>query len=620
MRCFVSTSKLTASCLALALCAGHAATIVVTNLANNGPGTLRSALTNAQNYDVITFAVTGLITNGVAGGLSIRNTLSIVGPGPSLLSITGTNGSRAFIVSNGVTASISGLAFTNCSGWDSVQGYYGGAIYNFGNLSLSNCLFAGCHGHYGGSSPLNNGSTGGTGGSGGAIYNGGTLRVVNCQFLKNAAGGGGPGAAGNAANFTYWTVGGNGGNGGSGGAIYDAGTASFLNSTFGWNGSGGGGVGGVGASGYFDPTLERHVDGPGSGGGNGGDAGDGSAVFSLGGTTFVGCTFFGNTNGAGGTGGNGGAGYMYNWPGAPGGNGGQAGSGTLYCPGAVQMIACTFATNTAGRGGNAGGGGAGANDTSNGPGGNGGNGGSGGNGGNGGGLVGPAANSAFTLQNVLIAQNFAGGAGSPGGGGAGGSGLISGSGGSAGTNGLAGTGPDLCGSFISRGHNLIGVCAGNTGLTNLVLGDIVGTNTTINAKVGALADNSGCVWTCALENASPALDAGDDTLTGAPWLLANDARGFPRLSGSHVDIGAYEHQWAATPVTCSPAFVVGGVQLGVTNIPGTHFTVLGAPSLNTRLTNWTVLGVMSEISSGQFQWTDASYANHSVRFLRLRSP
>ena len=70
---------------------GAAATLVVTNLANNGPGTLRTLLPTAQNGDVVTFAVTGVLTNVVTGGLTISNSLRIVGPGPDLLTITGTN-------------------------------------------------------------------------------------------------------------------------------------------------------------------------------------------------------------------------------------------------------------------------------------------------------------------------------------------------------------------------------------------------------------------------------------------------------------------------------------------------------------------------------------------------
>ena len=42
--------------------------------------------------------------------------------------------------------------------------------------------------------------------------------------------------------------------------------------------------------------------------------------------------------------------------------------------------------------------------------------------------------------------------------------------------------------------------------------------------------------------ASPAIDAGDDAVIGPPDNLTTDQRGLPRLSGAHVDIGAYEVQ------------------------------------------------------------------------------
>jgi CSLREA domain-containing protein len=41
---------------------------------------------------------------------------------------------------------------------------------------------------------------------------------------------------------------------------------------------------------------------------------------------------------------------------------------------------------------------------------------------------------------------------------------------------------------------------------------------------------------------SPAIDAGDDSVTGPPLNLTTDQRSLPRLSGAHVDIGAYEVQ------------------------------------------------------------------------------
>ena len=82
---------------------------------------------------------------------------------------------------------------------------------------------------------------------------------------------------------------------------------------------------------------------------------------------------------------------------------------------------------------------------------------------------------------------------------------------------------------------MIGASNGSTGLTNGSNGNIVGTtNNPVNPRVGALQDNSGPTWTMSLLTGSPALDAGDDALTGT------DQRGFPRPSGARVDIGAFE--------------------------------------------------------------------------------
>ena len=39
---------------------------------------------------------------------------------------------------------------------------------------------------------------------------------------------------------------------------------------------------------------------------------------------------------------------------------------------------------------------------------------------------------------------------------------------------------------------------------------------------------------------SRAIDAGDDSVLGAPLFLIIDQRGEPRFQGPHVDIGAFE--------------------------------------------------------------------------------
>jgi len=86
----------------------------------------------------------------------------------------------------------------------------------------------------------------------------------------------------------------------------------------------------------------------------------------------------------------------------------------------------------------------------------------------------------------------------------------------------------------STGHNLDddGSCF-TTGGSDLL---------NIAPKLAVLGDNGGPTKTMALKPTSPAIDAGDDSLTGPPDNLATDQRGLPRLSGAHVDIGAYEVQ------------------------------------------------------------------------------
>ena len=45
----------------------------------------------------------------------------------------------------------------------------------------------------------------------------------------------------------------------------------------------------------------------------------------------------------------------------------------------------------------------------------------------------------------------------------------------------------------------------------------------------------------ALVPGSPAIDAGDDAVTNAPYKLTTDQRGVARPTGEHVDIGAFEY-------------------------------------------------------------------------------
>lgn len=64
----------------------------------------------------------------------------------------------------------------------------------------------------------------------------------------------------------------------------------------------------------------------------------------------------------------------------------------------------------------------------------------------------------------------------------------------------------------------------------------------------------------------------------------------------------------------------GGAQITFTNAPGANFTALATTNLSLPLSNWTTLGSVTQISSGQYQFTDTQATNTVQRFYRVRSP
>jgi hypothetical protein len=114
----------------------RAATLTVTNAADSGPGTLRQLITSALAGDTINFAVTGTVTL-TSGQLSIGKNLTLSGPGPSLLTLSGNNASRIFQVTAG-TVTLSGLTLTRGRTTGA-----GGAILNSGGtLTVSRCVLS----------------------------------------------------------------------------------------------------------------------------------------------------------------------------------------------------------------------------------------------------------------------------------------------------------------------------------------------------------------------------------------------------------------------------------------------------------------------------------------------
>jgi hypothetical protein len=406
----------------------------------------------------------------------------------------------------------------------------GGGVYNVCAMEMIACTFNANIGGNGGSGGNGgnggSGGNGGFGGHGGGVFNANTISISGCSFNANQSGTGGSGGCSGCGIGGFGGDGGAGGDGGNGGGIYSTNALTMISCTVSGNRSGLGGLGGFGANG-----ISRN----GGFGGIGGNGGNGGGVYGATTLCLTTCTFNSNTSGAGGVGGNGGnAGANYpGGTGGPGGDGGAGGAGGgAYNTGILSLTACTISANA---GGNGGYGGAGGNGSSPGVFGsvtNGGSGGFGGNGGGGGAIADGSGTASATLHNGLFAQNAAGSGGMGGPGGANETGDAFGQ---TGLTGIVGSGHDLSGIFTSLGHNLLGQSGGSTGLIDRLNGDLVGSAAApINPFLGALTNNGGTTWTMALLPDSPAINAGDDSLTGT------DQRGVARQSGAHVDIGAFE--------------------------------------------------------------------------------
>ncbi|MCL4205693.1 MAG: VCBS repeat-containing protein, partial [Pirellulaceae bacterium] len=169
--------------------------VVTTSLdvvdAYDGLTSLREALAYANSHagaDTVAFndSLMGATIVLVQGQLDVSDsigTTTIQGLGADRLTIDGNRASRIFYVHHGVSAIVSGLTVKNGSvagdGWQNS----GGAIFNDGVLTVSDCEFADNF----------------SGGMGGAIYKytSDTLIVDNCVFRRNSAdyGGGAIGSA-----------------------------------------------------------------------------------------------------------------------------------------------------------------------------------------------------------------------------------------------------------------------------------------------------------------------------------------------------------------------------------------------------------------------------------------
>jgi Dockerin type I domain len=442
------------------------------------------------------------------------------------------------------------------AGYSYGTGSYGGGIYNTGTLNLDRCTLSGnvAFVAQGGIGPF--GGDAYASAFGGAIYTTGDLTLDDCTVSRNSADGGAGYAVSGYQGPTYTA-----GNASGGGVYVGLGTVHINGSSIEENSA----IGGNGEGGW-------PLNNPDFGGRGGGNAFGGGLTITNQAQAWISQTLIAVNSALAGYGGSSPGGSYKGVTLAPGGDGGSASGGGLDFDGASLSLtdsSIVYNLVIGGTGGNGvlkdtgsfffttppptpylpfvGNGGSGSggglaldggqselvNDTVSGNSAIGGPGGSGtyiyglwyeeylqgyitvpvvgSNGeGTGGGLSGTT-----TLNNTIVALNTQGpGSGAP--------------------------ASDIDGS-VSGAYNLIGT-GGSGGLVNGTNGNLVGV---ANPGLGPLANYGGPTQTIALLPGSPAIAAGSVALainpsTGKP--LTTDQRGFPRIVGGRVDIGAFEVQ------------------------------------------------------------------------------
>lgn len=361
----------------------------VTHTADEGTGSLRQVLAASQSNDVIQITATGVIQLA-HGELRIDKPIVIQGPGATNLTISGSETTRVFrvdaggalalrditvangqayvgggLVNYGGPVELTGCVFTNntavplklaksygATGWNYPLGYivgsvfpytslsgWGGAIYNTGELSITNCTFAGNQaiGGDGGKSVESLHIMGGIGGDagGGAVFNAHELVVVSSTFWGNKVigGRGGDGDFTCTSSWMYFQVGypdGLMGGDGMGACVYNTGKILAINSTYTENFSMGGSGGDGGTNRYSNSYLNKGCAGA------GGDA-LGAAFYNKGILQMMHCTLARNNL----DGGRGGVGNSFHHLRSP-----QMIAGAIFNDNGVASMACTIIADT----------------------------------------------------------------------------------------------------------------------------------------------------------------------------------------------------------------------------------------------------------------------------------
>jgi hypothetical protein len=315
------------------------ATFNVTSLADSGAGSLREAISIANNTagaDEINFdsALSGGTINLTSGELDISDGLSINGLGSNLLTIDAGGLSRVFVNNNylsGSSSSISGLKITggyttyNADNNGFFYGY-GGGILNWGSLNISDSIISNNLGDAGAGifnfdgtlnifnttisdnslvrsgigigivnqgnlniyeSTISNNSTNGLSSQGGGIFNYNSLRIFDSTISNNSADFGGGISNSGQINITNTNISDNSATN-SGGGVYNeyTGQINTINTNISDNSAtnSGGGMYNTGSVNLYKSSISNNLSNDKGGG-----------IFNEGSATFYESTISGNS-------------------------------------------------------------------------------------------------------------------------------------------------------------------------------------------------------------------------------------------------------------------------------------------------------------------------------------
>ena len=307
----------------------------VTTQADNGPGSLRNILAQANHFDTIYFEEGIDSVHLTTGQLLIDKSLYIQGNPDTtvILRSDKANGDfRIFCIFSDDTLQVHlelleltrGRAPGGTTG--SMEGEPGGAVYIPGtnhSLTLDGCIIKDNRSGNGYGESWQ--TEGGDGGPGGGIYSNSPLTVKNSRFFGNFSGSGACWIKGNITWYSHYTT-----NSGSGGAIYCSNDLNITNSIIESNIA----LDGINANSHGD-SHNTHSPG--------GDGGHGGGLFCNNGNVQIeNCRFTNNHAGKGGNGNN-----IYS---ASGGKGGKGGA-VCFSNGSVTISNSSFSENSSGNGG-----------------------------------------------------------------------------------------------------------------------------------------------------------------------------------------------------------------------------------------------------------------------------